>query len=105
MAKLELTEILHKQERRLGSVEMKIEDPDVPVTLAWGNDKIAKRCHCSSADPEDNLPEDREVHRNVQNKCKPPKGYLEVLGPINNTEKETRHAEASATSTGLCPIK
>lgn len=103
MAKLELTEILHKQERRLGTVKMKVEDPNATVTLAWEHDKTAKRCHCSSSDPKDNLPEDREVHRNVQNKCKPPKGYLEALGPTNNTEKQTHHAEVSAASTGLCP--
>lgn len=99
MAKLELTEILHKQERRLGTVEMKVEDPNAPVALAWEHDKTAKRCHCSSSDPKDNLPEDREVHRNVQNKCKPPKGYLEALGSTNNTEKQTHHAEVSAAST------
>lgn len=36
MAKLELTEILHKQERRLGTVETKVEDPNAPVALSWG---------------------------------------------------------------------
>lgn len=92
-----MTEILHKQERRLGTVEMKAEGPKAPVALAWE--------HCSSADLKDNLPEDKDVHRRVQNKYKPPKGCLEVLGPTKNTEKQTRHAEASATSTGLCPIE
>lgn len=105
MAKLELTEILHKQERKLRIAKMKAEDPNAPVMLAWEHDKIAKRCHCSSADLKDNLWEDKEVHRNVQNRYKPPKSCLEVLGPTKNTEKQIHHAEASATTTGLCPIK